>query len=63
LVKTTPNPSATKKRSGELDPPLPLLLFEELLVLAAGAAEAEVEAEVDILERTDSPRLKNKSES
>jgi hypothetical protein len=48
FVNTTPKPNATKKRSGELDPPLLLLpLPLEPVVLAAGGA-AEVEVDISV---------------
>lgn len=48
-MKTTPNPNATKKRSGELGPLLPLPLPEPVDVAAAG----EVVVGVDMVRACD----------
>lgn len=45
LVKTTPKPSATKNRSGELAPPS--VSFEVLSLAAAAVADAVVEVMVE----------------
>lgn len=49
LVKTTPKPRATKKRSGELVGPLPELLLE--LVCAGGMAMVELGVDIITSER------------
>jgi hypothetical protein len=59
LVKTTPKPRATKKRSGELEPPGPP---DPPVLLADGAVELELavavtaKVEVDIMKRKESLR-------
>lgn len=45
-MKTTPNPSATKNNSGELEPPPPPPLLDAAEVLAEGGAAADDEVDI-----------------
>ena len=48
FVKTTPKPRATKKSSGELVGPLPLLVFPDSVALGVGALDVP---EADMMAR------------
>ncbi len=66
LAKTTSKPRATKKRSGELEPPgppVPPVLLADGAVVPKLAVAVAVEAEVDIVKRERIPASWRRSDT